>query len=118
MPLTYFINRKKVTCVISLTGSLTEADLPIVQKCGEEVDAEPAKYTILNLSGLTEIDPSMAGAFTSFQQSLRAKGSQLFLCGVIPKLLEALKKDGLVRDAEVQFELLVVLQSIMKAEGG
>lgn len=118
VPISYFINRKKITCVVSLAGTLTEADIPILQNCMEEIETAPARHKILNLSGLADVEPAMARPFTLFQQSLRSGESQLYLCGIPAKLADRLRKEGLIREAEVHPELLVALQVIMKSEGG
>ena len=116
MALTYFINRKKITSVISLNGSLTKVDTEVLDKCLEEILSQPSKYIILNLSGFTAVSAGMGPALIKFQQKIREPGAKLYLCNLTRELAAALT--GLVVESEVKADLLIVLQIIMKLEDG
>ncbi len=115
MALTYFINKKRSTCVITLKGNLTPDDVATLDACMKEVLTDAMAYRVLNLAGLADMDLGTSRPFTIFQQSLR-ESSQLFICGLNVKIQKTLKEHGLVRDPEVQTDLMTVLQVILQLE--
>lgn len=116
MALTYYINRKKVTSVISFTGLFDEGEsTKTLQQCFDTLKADPAKYQILNLAGATGFEHGAARPFILFQNKLRAS-SKLFICATPDKILWEMRKQGLIREEEVQADLMVVLQAIVKLE--
>lgn len=117
MALSYFLNRKKTTCVITLQGSLTLNDVEILDACLKEATAETAQYFILNLGGLTDVEPAAGRPFTLFQSGLRA-GSKLYLCDVQSEVSRTLKGSGLLRETELTSDLMTCLQAILNAEKG
>jgi hypothetical protein len=117
MALSYFINRKKTTCVVSFQGSLTLNDVECLELCLKEATAEPAKYFILNLAGLIDVEVGACRPFTLFQHGLRAS-SKLYLCDIPAEPGKILKGNGVVREGEVNADLMSCLQAIIKEETG
>ena len=115
MALSYFLNRKKTTCVITFKGSLTLNDVETLEACLKEARAEPAQYYILNLAGVVEVEPNASRPFTLFQHGLRS-GSKLYLCDVQPEPERVLKSSGVLREGELCPDLLSCLQAILQAE--
>ena len=117
MALSYFINRKKSTCVIAFKGSLSPNDSELLGECLKEATAEIYRYVILNLGGIKDVDPESARPFTLFQQGLRAN-SRLYLCDLLPEPARLLKAQGVVRESETFPGLMACLQAILIDEKG
>jgi anti-anti-sigma regulatory factor len=117
MALSYFINRKKTTCVITFKGSLSPTDNELLGTCLKEATAETFAYMILNLGGINGVDPESARPFTIFQQGLRS-GSRLYLCDLAPEPSRILKAQGVVRESETFPDLMACLQAILSEEKG
>lgn len=117
MALSYFINRKKTTCVITFQGSLSLNDSEVLDACLKEATAQPARYFVLNMAGLRDVASEASRPFTLFQQGLRA-GSKLYLCDVNSGPLSLFKAEGVIRESEVFPDLLSALQAILGAEKG
>ena len=117
MALTYFINRRTTTCVISLKGSLSVNDVGLLEQCLKEATVEQAKYIIINMGGVKDVEPDMSRPFTLFQQGLRGKG-RLFLCDVQPEPEKLLKRVGVLRENECVPDLMTCLQLILNEEKG
>jgi hypothetical protein len=115
MALTYFVNRKKTTCVISFTGSLSPNDAELLHGCLAEAVSEPARHYILNLGGMKGVDLDASRPFTLFQQGLRAE-SKLYLCSLPPEVARTLKGGGVIREGEIFPDLLTCLQAILNVE--
>ena len=115
MALTYFINKKSVTYVLSLTGTITAADTDILQKCIDEIDQSSPKYLILNMGAITSISKDAHSALTIFQRTIRQK-STLIICNVNDDILKILKTDGIIRESEVQSDLMSALKMILSME--
>jgi anti-anti-sigma regulatory factor len=101
--------------VVSLTGAVAAEDTIVLQKCLEEVSQDPPKYLILNLGAVTSISKDMLRPFTILQQSVRER-SKLFVCNGNAELMKVLRQDGVVREAEVQPDLLQTLKTILIEE--
>jgi hypothetical protein len=112
MALSYFINRKKLTCVITFKGSLSPNDNELLGTCLREATAEKFAYMILNLGGIKGVDPESARPFTIFQQGLRAS-SRLYLCDLAAEPARILKAQGVVRESETFPDLMACLQAIL-----
>ncbi len=69
MALSYFINRKKTTCVITFKGSLTPNDAESLDACLKEALLETSRYYILNMGGLKEVEPSVSRRSPYFSKS-------------------------------------------------
>ena len=117
MALSYFINRKKATCVITFTGSITANDAEQLDLCLSETNLEPARHVILNLGGLKSVETDAYRALTLFQQGIRAR-SKLYLCDLLPEPAKVLKTAGVVRDSEIFADLMTALQAILNSEKG
>lgn len=117
MALSFFINRKKTTCVITFKGSMTPNDAETLDTCLKEATSQPARYFILNMAGLVNAEAAVSRPFTLFQQGLRAS-SKLFLCDLQPDAGRVLKGEGVVRESEVMPDLMTALQSILNEERG
>lgn len=117
MALSYFINRKRTTCVITLKGSLTPNDEETLDACLREAKAEPAQYYILNMAGLIASESGTSRPFTLFQQGIRAS-AKLFLCDLQPEVGRELKAEGVIRESEVHPDLMTALQAILNEEKG
>lgn len=117
MALSYFINRKRSTCVITFSGSISPNDTEVLETCLKEATSEPARYYVLNLGGLQAVEPGASRPFTRFQQELR-QGSRLYLCDLQGEAGRTLKAEGLVRESELQPDLLTALQAILNEVKG
>jgi anti-anti-sigma regulatory factor len=117
MALSYFINRKQTTCVISLTGSLKGSDAEVLDACLKEATSSPVRYFVLNLAGMQVDDIAATRPFTIFQQGLRA-GFKLYLCNLQPEAYRLLRTGGIIREPETMPDLLSALQAIMNEEKG
>ena len=117
MALSYFINRKRTTCVVTFKGSLAPADGDTLDLCLNEATGELARFYILNLSGLREAEPAASRPFALFQQALRAK-SKLYLCDLQSDPGRVLKAEGVVRETELVPDLMSALQTILNEEKG
>ena len=115
MALTYFINQKSSTTVVSLNGTMAEEDLEVFQKCLDEVNTSPPKYLIINLGGLTDISKAAKRPFTMFQTSVR-ETSNLIICNIDSEVFKTLKQDGVLRESEVQPDLMTALKWILMLE--
>ena len=115
MALSYFINRKKAMCVITLQGSLTSNDVEVLSACLKEAVLEPARNYILNMGGLKDVEPDASRAFTLFQQGLRGN-SRLYLCDLNDKIGRMLRAGGIIRESEIFSDLMAVLQAILNEE--
>src|SRR3989338_6152839 len=100
MALSYFLNRKRSTCVVTFKGSMSALDEEMLVRCQKEILSEPAKYIVLNLQGLSGIEPDLTRHLTLFQQVLRAE-STLIICEILPDVAAFLRPEGVVREAEV-----------------
>lgn len=117
MALSYFINRKKSTCVITFNGSLSPNDQDLLATCLKEATVDMVRCVILNLGGIKEVDPDCARPFTLFQQGLRAN-SRLYLCDMQTEPARILKAQGVVRENETFPDLMACLQAILRDERG
>jgi anti-anti-sigma factor len=117
MALSYFINRKKSTCVITFSGSLAPNDTEVLSTCLKEATSETYRYIILNLGGLKATDPAASRPFTLFQQALRGN-SRLYLCDLQSEVARILKAEGVVRESEAFPDLMSCLQAIITEEKG
>jgi len=117
MALSYFINRKKTTCVVSFQGALSPNDVDILEECLKEATSTPVRYLVLNLAGLKGADPTAARPFTLFLQALRS-GSKIYLCDLQAEPGRILKASGVIRESEVQPDILTALQAILNEEKG
>ncbi|MGZ3657761.1 MAG: STAS domain-containing protein [Bdellovibrionota bacterium] len=117
MALSYFINRKQTTCVITFSGSLTPNDTEILSACLKEATSESYRYIILNLGGIKTADPAASRPFTLFQQALRGN-SRLYLCDLQLEPARILKAEGVVRESEAFPDLMACLQAIITEEKG
>jgi len=115
MALSYFINRKKAICVITLKGSLSIDDVEPLEACLKEVMLQPASYVVVNFAGVEQVDVSASRPLTLFQQGLRAK-AKLFLCEILPEIGKHFSHLGLVREAETFPNLVACLQEIIVIE--
>src|SRR5690606_13924754 len=112
MALTYFLNRKKTTCVVTFKGSITVNDGEVLDQCLNEATAEPSQYYILNLGGLVDVEVPACRPFTLFQQGLRAN-SKLYICDLQADSGKILKTNGVLRESEILPDLMTCLQAIL-----
>ncbi len=117
MALSYFLNRKKTTCVITMQGSLLIGDVEVLDACLKEATAELPRYFILNMGGVVEVEAAATRPFTLFQSGLRAN-SKLYLCDVQFEVSRTLKASGVLRESEISPDLLTCLQTILNTEKG
>ena len=117
MALTFFLNRKATTCVVSFKGTIAASDAECLDSCLREVTGELAKYLILSMGGISKVEAESARSFTLFQQALRGK-SKLYLCDLQEAVGSALRAQGVLREAEVKTDLMACLQAIQRAERG
>lgn len=117
MALSYFINRKKTTCVVTFKGSLVPSDAVSLEACLKEALSDPAKYYILNMAGLSAVEAGTSRPFTMFQQALRSK-SKLLICDLQSEPGKAFRAEGVIRESEVHDDLMSALQAILTEEKG
>jgi anti-anti-sigma regulatory factor len=117
MALSFFINRKRTTCVVTFKGSLTPNDAESLDSCLAEALSQPAQYLILNMAGLASAEAGTSRAFTLFQQGIRSK-VKLLICDLQPEAARVLKAEGLIRESEVHPDLMSALQAILSEEKG
>lgn len=117
MALSFFINRKRTTCVITFKGSLAPNDADVLEACTSEALKELARYYILNMSGMRDAEAGASRPFALFQQALRAK-SKLYLSDLQGDASRILKAEGVIRDTEVLPDLMSALQAILNEEKG
>jgi hypothetical protein len=117
MALAYFINRKQTTCVISLSGSISNKDKEVLEQCLKEAMTEPCLHFIVNMGGIREMDPEGSRPFAHFQQGLRAK-SKLYLCNLQIETSTLLKMLGILSDGENFVDLLSCLEAILALDEG
>lgn len=115
MTFSYFLNRKRATCVVSFNGMLDEDGVPILNTCLNEVMSDSPKYVVLNFGGLLGVEEKVARPFVIFQQNLRDVGS-IYLCNLSGSLEAELKAKGIIRDSEIRHDLMDALQAILRNE--
>jgi anti-anti-sigma factor len=113
--LNYFINRKNAICVLTLKGSVANDSEGAFSACVEEAVKTPTKYFVLNLSGVAGFDSSGLRHFALFQQKLR-QSATLILCEIPGDISNQLKTNGVVRDSEIQADLMAALQFVLLCE--
>ena len=117
MALGYFINRKKTTCVVTLTGSFTPQDAEVLNQCKTEIISQETLYIIINMGGINSMEPDVFRIFTLFQHELRER-AKLMLCDIFPKAEMLMKSGGVIRDSEIFPDLVSALQEILNMERG
>lgn len=110
----YFLNARRTLTVISWVGDLSVSNAPLLKKCMEEVVAARSKYVILNLHGLTDYDPVLAGDIVNFQQRVRNMQAWLLICGLQTRLRERMAAKGLVVESEIVDNLQAALQYLIE----
>jgi DNA-binding response OmpR family regulator len=110
----YFLNVRRTLTVVSWMGDLAAPNAPILKKCGDEVMAAHSKYVVLNLHGLTNYDPILAGEIVNFQQRVRNQQAWLLICGMQTRLRERMASKGLVVESEIVENLQAALQYLME----
>lgn len=116
MALTYFINKKSVTFVASFSGTLEPEDGSVLQRCLDEIQQASPKYLILNLGAVTDIAKEVNRNLVIFQQSIRDK-STLIICNVPKTIAKSLTIEGIMRESEIQQDLMSALKLILVLEG-
>src|SRR3989338_8710985 len=99
--LQYFINKKETVIVVSMEGSLSERESPILNKCLDEIIVTGIKHVLLNMSGLTDVDPSAIRSMIIFQQALRTKSLEIKLCALKHEHKVLLDNAGAIRNHEL-----------------
>lgn len=112
-PLAYFINRKLTVTVITFTGAISEGCETTFEEITKEITAESSKYIILNLKGVTSIESNMKSNFVIFQKYIRDMQANLILCDLYPELKKRVIDLGIVRQGEVQKDLVAALQYVL-----
>ena len=110
----YFLNVRRTLTVVSWMGDLAAPHSPVLKKCADEVMQARSKYVILNLHGLTDYDPVLAGDIVNFQQRIRNMQAWLLICGMQTRLRERMASKGLVVESEIVDNLQAALQYLME----
>lgn len=116
--LQYFLNSKRSLVVASFQGCLNERNQHLLKKCLEEITAlQNLRYVVLNLQGLSSVESGAIRSFTIVQSALRER-YKLYLCNLGDGLVRELSSSGVIRDQELQKDLMATLQLILKSENG
>ena len=83
--------------VITANEPLFSANMTAyLRKSLDEVTQNPVKHIILNLQGVSEIAPDMAGFIAEQQQLANEEGRSFVVCGMQPGVKDLFKKEDLL----------------------
>lgn len=116
MAIEYFLNKKSEICVVSLSGKLDASDAAVLEQCMVSLsEAGKFRYIVVSMAGIQGCGQDAGRHFTKFQRAIREKGN-LLICQLQAGVERDLKARGLLRDDEVERDLISALTKIVSRE--
>lgn len=81
--------------VITCPPTIEVSDSNAMESLVKNWVSNPAKISVLDLQGVTEIKPTSYRSFVLFNQALKANSKSLFVINASPELQKQFKQDGL-----------------------
>jgi len=114
--LQYSINEKNHMLVVTFTGELSSSCLDQLESCRKEILSKKGiKNVVLYFQQVPTVSTDVIPFLTLLQRNIRAKPSEIRLCGLKPVIREKLLKTGVIRGLEIAEDLKSALMSFPKA---
>ncbi len=99
--LQYFLSSKGPILVVTFVGEMNDASIKTLEKCNAELIAiKDVKFVILYFRDTKRISMDAIPVLATMQKEIR-KTHSLQICSMAPDMREKLKKQGVIRDAEM-----------------
>jgi anti-anti-sigma regulatory factor len=101
----YSIGEKEEVVIILFSGKVTEAELPVLEKCAAGLAEWHQRIVLFDFKGVTAFSSSVHPFLVNFQLKIRSLGKFFGICGLRPEVKSSLEMSGIIRASEVFFDI-------------
>ena len=104
--LEYILAAKDGFLTVILLGPLSEENLPVLDRCLDEIENRDTKCCVLQFRDVIELNRSVIPRLIRVQERIREKVGTLRICSLKPAFQEWLEQEKAVRSEELVPNLL------------